>query len=64
MFGAVDEVVHFFRVVSQIVEFINVPDAVIMDVFVAIGTNAMGSWGMGEVTFPVMSELVDEWMGR
>jgi len=54
VFGAVDEVVHFFRVVSQVVEFINVPDTMIVDVFVAIGTDAMGSWGMGEVTFPVV----------
>ena len=54
MFGAVDEVVHFFRVVFQVVEFIDIPDPVVMYVLVAVRTDAVRSRSMREVAFPVV----------
>ena len=54
MFRAFDEVVEFVRVFLEVVEFIAVPYAVVKDVFVAVGANAIGRGGLGIVHFPIV----------
>ena len=52
--GTVDEVLQLVRIPLQIVEFVAVPDAVVVDVFVAAGADGLDGRRLREVALPIV----------
>lgn len=52
--GDLDEVMAFVGVGLEVIEAVQVPEAVVVDVFPAVGTDGESCGGGGEVPFPVV----------
>ena len=54
VFGFVDEVFHLIRIVLEVVQFIGIPDAVVLDEFVLLPPQRKRGGSVREVPFPVI----------
>lgn len=52
--GALDEVFRFIGIFLKVVKFVEIPYAVIANVFVSVAANTVGCWGVGVVAFPII----------
>jgi len=52
--GGLDEVLHLEAVGLEVVEFVEVPEALVADVLIAIAAEGVDGGGLGEVAFPIV----------